>query len=57
MKTLGRLLLLLLVMAPAARAHETRPAYLQITETQPSRFAVLWKVPQRGDLVLGLHVQ
>jgi hypothetical protein len=49
--------LLLLLLAPAVSAHEVRPAYLQMTETQPERFAVVWKVPRRGDLALGLHVQ
>jgi hydrogenase/urease accessory protein HupE len=57
MKSLGAWFLLLLLVVPAAQAHETRPAYLQITETQPGRFQVLWKVPQRGDLMLGLQVQ
>jgi hydrogenase/urease accessory protein HupE len=41
MKALRLSLLLLPLIAPAARAHETRPAYLQITETHPSRFAVV----------------
>jgi len=26
-------------------AHEMRPAYLELCETQPGRFAVLWKTP------------
>jgi hydrogenase/urease accessory protein HupE len=39
----------------AAVAHEVRPASLQLTETQPEHFAVVWKVPQVGDMVLGLH--
>jgi hydrogenase/urease accessory protein HupE len=38
---------------PAA-AHEVRPAYLQLNETQPGQFSVLWKVPARGDRVLSL---
>jgi hypothetical protein len=29
---------------PAA-AHEARPAYLEITETKPERYAVLWRTP------------
>jgi HupE / UreJ protein len=57
MKSLRAWLLLLLLAVPAAQAHETRPAYLQMTEMQPGRFQVLWEVPQRGDMVLGLHVQ
>lgn len=40
-----------------AAAHESRPAYLELTETHHGRFAVVWKVPQRGDLTLGLHVR
>ncbi|MCI0430536.1 MAG: HupE/UreJ family protein [Rhodospirillales bacterium] len=46
---------LLLWAAPGA-AHELRPAYLQIDETEPGRYEVLWKRPQRGDLALGLAV-
>jgi hydrogenase/urease accessory protein HupE len=47
---------LVLQSEPAAVfAHEVRPASLQLTETQPEHFAVVWKVPQVGDMVLGLH--
>ena len=49
--------LLLLMLATAAAAHEIRPAYLQISETDRGRFDVVWKVPQRGEMVLGLHVE
>ena len=35
-------------------AHEVRPAYLEITESAPSRFTVLLKLPQIGDQVFGL---
>ena len=38
-------------------AHESRPAYLEITETQSGQYDVLWKRPMRGDRVLGLHPQ
>jgi hydrogenase/urease accessory protein HupE len=34
--------------------HEVRPAYLEITESTPSRFAVMLKLPQVGDQVFGL---
>jgi hydrogenase/urease accessory protein HupE len=51
------LLAVTIIMAAVASAHEVRPAYLQITETQAGRYAVLWKVPQVGDRVLGLHLQ
>ena len=49
--------LLLLLLATAAAAHETRPAYLQISETGRGRFDVVWKVPRRGEMVLGLQVE
>ncbi len=35
-------------------AHEIRPALLDITERDPGWFDVTWKVPTRGNLVLGL---
>ena len=34
-----------LALAPVARAHEVRPGYLEITETVPGRYAVLWRTP------------
>ena len=33
------------LMIIAASAHEVRPAYLNLTETNPSEFAVTWKQP------------
>lgn len=33
----------------AAQADELRPAYLQITELQPERYQVTWKVPAAGS--------
>ena len=33
------------LLATLAAAHEVRPAYLQIVETEPERFQVLWKQP------------
>ncbi|MFG0282933.1 MAG: HupE/UreJ family protein [Phycisphaerales bacterium JB039] len=50
--------LLLICAAPGlARAHEVRPAYLELRQTAPDTFDVLWKVPARGDLRLGLYVR
>lgn len=37
-------------------AHEIRPAYLELRQTGPETYDVLWKVPARGDLRLGLYV-
>ena len=38
-------LLCAFIPAPPARAHDARPAYLQITETSKGRYTVLWRVP------------
>jgi hydrogenase/urease accessory protein HupE len=38
------LLLAILFAAPAC-AHEARPAYLELKETEPGRFSVLWRTP------------
>ncbi|MGH8068576.1 MAG: HupE/UreJ family protein [Candidatus Entotheonellia bacterium] len=45
-----RLLLLgvwigVLAHVPVAGAHESRPAYLEINETSPGRYSVLWRTP------------
>ena len=37
------------------QAHEVRPGYLYITESQSGQYDVLWKVPARGDLVLSIE--
>jgi hydrogenase/urease accessory protein HupE len=39
-------LLLLAILAPAS-AHELRPGYLEITETTPGAYEVVWKAPIR----------
>jgi hydrogenase/urease accessory protein HupE len=46
---------LLLVAAPTF-AHEVRPAYLELKETTPGIFEVLFKTPMRGDARLALDV-
>jgi hypothetical protein len=38
-------LVVVLAALPAARAHETRPIYLEIKETDPGRYSVLWRTP------------
>ncbi len=43
-----------LLLAMPASAHEARPAYLALVEIDAGRFAVLWKVPMRGDMVMSL---
>ncbi len=55
---LALIYLLGLFLIPAnGFAHESRPAYLEITETQAGQYDVLWKRPMRGDRVLSLHPQ
>ena len=43
---------------PAAQAHESRPAYLEIKETAPGQYTVLWRTPvlagRRLPLLLSL---
>ncbi|MGI9518317.1 MAG: HupE/UreJ family protein [Pirellulaceae bacterium] len=43
------LLWVIAMVAPGVHAHEMRPGYLEITETEPGTFDVLWKVPARGS--------
>ena len=52
----GRWLMSLLVLFTAlpAAAHEIRPGYLEISETAPEQYTVLWKVPMKGNAVLHL---
>ena len=38
-------LLVLVAGLPAARAHETRPIYLELRETAPGQFSVIWRTP------------
>jgi hydrogenase/urease accessory protein HupE len=39
-----------------ALAHEVRPAYLELRQTTPEAYDVLWKVPALGDRRLGIYV-
>ena len=34
-----------LLIAPSARGHELQPAFLEITETAPGLYDVLWRTP------------
>jgi hydrogenase/urease accessory protein HupE len=57
-RALFLLLLLLAALAPGAVAHEVRPAYLQLRQTAPDTYDVLWKVPARDDgMRLTLYVE
>jgi hydrogenase/urease accessory protein HupE len=37
---------------PAAQAHESRPAYLEINETTPGRYDVIWRTPVNAGMRL-----
>jgi len=60
MRSLGRAILIWLVCwvaAASVQAHEVRPAYLLIQQKSAEQFDVLWRVPARGDMRLGIYVQ
>lgn len=46
--------LALLLPARQAEAHDLRPAYLEIRETSPGRYAILWRTPRIGGSPLGV---
>lgn len=48
------LLFISLILSGAAgslRAHELQPAYLELRQTGPEKYEMLWKVPVRPDLI------
>lgn len=49
-------LLATLAHAGAARAHEIRPAYLEITEIAPARYEMLWRTPLNAGMRLPVVV-
>lgn len=51
------MLVLLVLPLSAAWAHETRPAYLEISETVPGRYDVLWRTPVLSGMRLPVAVQ
>ena len=56
MRSIKLALLLIGVLCSAATtfADEFRPALLEITESEPGRYAVLWKVPLQNDRALDI---
>jgi hydrogenase/urease accessory protein HupE len=50
-------ILALLVASPVARAHEVRPAYLEIHETAPGQFSVLWRTPVLAGMRLPVRLK
>jgi len=49
--------LLLAAVTTTLQAHEVRPGYLALNQTGPESYDVLWKVPAKGDMRLGLRAQ
>jgi len=47
-------LLVLALPVQGARAHEVRPAYIEISETEPGLWDVLWKQPVVGNVAVKL---
>ncbi len=43
-----------LLATPCVQAHEAQPAYLDLRQTEPEAYAVLWKTPARPDLRGGI---
>jgi hypothetical protein len=41
---------LVLAGSPAARAHEARPGFLDLRETSPETYSLLWKKPTGGEV-------
>src|SRR5262249_7369615 len=48
------LILAMLSLVPAAWAHEARPAYLELKETAPGQFSVLWRTPVLSGMRLSI---
>jgi hypothetical protein len=54
---LAALVLALGIVAPSARAHESRPAYLEIKETAPGQYSVLWRTPVLAGMRLPIVLE
>ncbi len=54
--TVSALLAAVFVLVTAAGAHETRPAYLEIRETSPGLYSVLWRTPVLSGMRLPVLV-
>ncbi len=48
---------MLLFLVPSLWAHEARPAYLQIKETSPGQFSLLWRTPVLAGMRLPVVLQ
>jgi len=46
-----------LLAVPIATAHEARPAYLEIKETSPGQYSILWRTPVLAGMRLPITLQ
>ena len=56
-RLLINLFLGIIAFAPAANAHESRPAYLEIDETAPGRYDVIWRTPLNAGMRLPIALK
>ena len=56
-RRLFHLLICCLLVARPVHAHESQPAYLDLRQTGPDTYAVLWKTPARADLRGGILLE
>jgi hydrogenase/urease accessory protein HupE len=57
LKAIALFWLVVVSMPPSAEAHESRPAYLQIRETKPGQYDVLWRLPVNVEVPLLVMLQ
>jgi hypothetical protein len=50
-----KMALVMLALVQNVSAHEVRPAYLELRQTDGGMYAVLWKVPAVGEMRLSIH--
>lgn len=50
----GIVLIVATFFVSAVQAHEVRPAYLEIAQTGPTAYKVIWKLPTMGDVAIHL---
>ena len=56
-RLLINLFLAIIAFSAAANAHESRPAYLEIDETAPGRYDVIWRTPLNAGMRLPIALK
>ena len=57
LRKLTTVLVLLVLLPSSLLAHEARPAYLEIKETSPNQFSVLWRIPVLAGMRLPIALK